>query len=262
MPLTSASLAAASKGGGEGLVQLPVAQAGGGTVQAPLGLGVAQKVLGNAGHAVRFAGLHTPDVVDAELGDQIRVLAEGLVGAAPAGVPGDVDHRAHGRCDAHGPALFADDGGHLTGQVRPPGARQVHHGGEKRAPCPGVAAQILALQGHGNAQAGLLHKVALYLIGDMGDEGRVRQARQGVLGEPAVAVGEQPAQGVLVHPAVPEESGGQVAAQLGGLFLHRHAGQQILHAGFYRLGWVFVQFHVSHLFFLRMIIVPRACPGF
>ena len=50
------------KGGGRGLVHLPVPNAGGRAVQPPLGLRVAQKVLGDAGHAVGFVRLHALDI--------------------------------------------------------------------------------------------------------------------------------------------------------------------------------------------------------
>ena len=183
-------------------------------------------MLGDATHAL---SLHAADIVDAELADKVRVLAEGLVGAAPAGVPGDVDHRAHGGGDAHAAALLADDAAHLLRQLWLPGAPQVGHGREQSAAGGGVSAQVFRLQRYGDAQAGLLYKILLHDVGDLGDLHRVHQAHDGVLGEPAVAVGKLLPQSVHIHLAVHDERGGQVAAQLGGLLLQGHAGEQILH---------------------------------
>ena len=200
-------------------------------------------MLGDAGHALLVLPLHALDIGDAHAADQVGVLAVGLVGAAPAGVPGNVDDRAHGGVDAHGPALLPDDGGHLPGQFGLPGGAHVDLGGEQGAPGGGVAAEVLGLQCHRDAQAGLFHKVALDFVGDPGDLHRVHDAHHGILGEAAVAVGEFFPQGVQADLSVHNKRGRQVAAELGGLLLQRHAGQQVLHALRYRAGRVFVQFH-------------------
>ena len=200
-------------------------------------------MLGDAGHAFFVRALHALDVLDAHAADEVGVLAVGLIGAAPAGVAADVDDRAHGRVDAHGAALLPDDGGHLPGQFWLPGGAHVDLGREQGAAGGGVAAEVLGLEGDGNAQAGLFHKVALDFIGDLGDLLRVHDAHHGILGEAAVPVGEFPAQSLQAHLAVHDEGGGQVAAELGGFFLQRHAGQQVFHALRYRAGRVFVQFH-------------------
>ena len=196
------------KGGGEGLVQFPVTDAGRRTVQTPLGLRIAQEMLGNAGHTVGLVRLHALDVGHPHPADQVGVLAVGLIGAAPAGVPGNVDHRAHGAVGAHRPAFLADHPAHFLSELRLPGAGQIDLGGEQGTARPGPAAEVLGLQGHRDAQAGFLHKIPLDLVRDPGGHGRVGQAGEGILGEPAVPVGEALTQRLGVHLAVPDIGGG------------------------------------------------------
>ena len=197
----------------------------------------------SAGHALLVRALHALDVLDAHAADEVGVLAVGLVGAAPAGVAADIDDRAHGRVDAHGAAFLPDDGGHLPGQLRLPGGAHVDLRREQRAAGGGVAAEVFSLEGDGDAQAGLLNKITLDLVGDAGDLLRVHDANHRVLGKAAVAVGELLAQRVQADLAVRDEGGGQVAAELGGLFLQGHAGEKVLDTFGYRAGRVFVEVH-------------------
>ena len=228
------------KGGREGFVQLPVADPFGGAVEPRLALGVAEEVLGDAADPVP---LHPPHIVDAHLGDKIRVLPEGLIGPAPAGVPGNVDDRAHRRIDADRPAFRADDIGHRLQQFRVPGRAHIQHRGEDRPAGPGVAAEVFRLESHRDAEAGLLDKVPLDGVGDPGNHHRVGDAGQGKLGEPPVPVREVLPQGVKVYLPVFHKRDREVAAELGGLFFQRHPPQQVVHPVGYREGWVFVAFH-------------------
>ena len=231
------------KGGGEGLVQLPVVDAGDGTVQTSLTFGVAEKMLGDAGDALFVRALHPLDVMDAHLTDEVGILAVGLVGAAPAGVAGDVDDGAHGTVDAHGPALLPDDGGHFFGQLRLPSGADVDLGGEEGAACRGIAAEVFGLEGHRDAEAGVLDEVMLQVVGDLCDLHRIHDADHGVLGDPAVSVGEFFGQFLLVHLALGQHRGGQVAAELSGFFFQCHPAEQILDPLSDRTAAILVNFH-------------------
>ena len=89
-----ASRTAASNGKQLLVAQLARPDVGRRLVQAALGQAVADDVLAGREHAVDEVGALEPaDVGAAELGGEVRVLAVGLLDAAPARVAGDVEDR-------------------------------------------------------------------------------------------------------------------------------------------------------------------------
>src|SRR4029450_4822825 len=108
----------APAGHGDALVDGVVAGAG-----AVLGVAVAGVVLGRGQHPVRVgqvAGLRALEAVDRRLhlDDQGRVLAEALVGPAPAQVPGHADAGREHPLGAGGPRL---GGRHVLDLLHQPG---------------------------------------------------------------------------------------------------------------------------------------------
>ncbi len=93
--------------------QLAVAQIGLRGVASALGLGVAREMLGAGQNRILrkpFAGfgaaLVSLDDGGGHFADQVRILAEGLVHAAPTGVAGDAQHGGERPMDAGGGDLF------------------------------------------------------------------------------------------------------------------------------------------------------------
>ena len=235
------------KGGGKSLVQLPVVDAGDGTVQASLTFGVTEEMLGDAGDALFLLALHPLDIMDTHLADEIGVLAISLIGAAPAGVAGDVDDGAHGTVDTDSPALLPDDRGHLLGQFRLPSGTDVDLGGEEGAARGRITAEVLGLEGHRDAEAGVFDEVMLQVVGDLCDLHRVHDADHRILGEAAVSVGELFGQLLFVYLAFGQHRGGQVAAELCGFFFQRHPAEQVFDTLGDRTAAVLVNLHCFHL---------------
>ena len=203
-------------------------------------------MLGDAGNAAFFVPLHPLNVPDAHLAHQVGILPEGFVGTSPSGIPGDVDNRTHGRGDAHGPALLANNSAHLGGQLRFPGGGQVGHRGEQRAAGARVAAEVFALEDHRNAQPGFLDEIPLNSVGQPGDFQRGGKAHGGKLGKPAVSVGVSLPHDLAGHAAF-HQQGRQVAAELGGFFFQGHAGEQVLHPEGDGLSFVLIEHGITSL---------------
>src|SRR5690606_11567509 len=87
----------------------PRAHGGGGEVAAGAGGGVADEVLEGGDDAGGLQALH---VGSADGADEVRVLADGLLHPAPAGVAHHVEDGREALVDADGPHVVADGGGH------------------------------------------------------------------------------------------------------------------------------------------------------
>jgi hypothetical protein len=105
----------------EVLAQGALGDLGRADIGAVLGLAVAGHVLEGDEHLVlgqrQGLALEAADRRQADLGAQVRVLAVGLLDAAPARVAGHVDHGGQGQVRAPGAHLAGGDGEDLLGQL-------------------------------------------------------------------------------------------------------------------------------------------------
>ena len=236
-------------------------------IGAVLGLAVAGHVLEGDEHLVlgqrQGLALEAANGGQADLGADVRVFAIGLFDAAPARIAGHVDdgRQSHvGTARAH---LLGGHREHLLDQLGIEAGGQ----GDRLRIAGGVAGHI-AVQGlvvhqQGNAQAGLFPGPLLGGVDVAGGLdgvaalGAVLGAGGGVdhgggLEAPAVgrardlaqAIGEALAGGLGREVAFRRLDGGlgqPDADQLRGLFLDRHAAQQVLDPGVDRLGRILVE---------------------
>ena len=194
--------------------QLAPRDVGLGRVAAALRLGVAGVVLGRGhdrGRVVEALALVAADEGGAELADQVRVLAEGLPGAAPAHVAGQAQHGREGLVDAGRGHLL---GGHAAHPLEELGAPARGHGELRRedvgALPEGVAVDAVLADQERDPEAvlrGEVHRAADLRAEDV-------QQRPGL---PRVDEGEVLAAGVEHQ-------------QLADLLLERHAGDEVGHA--------------------------------
>ena len=92
-------------------MQFPFAAADAGAVEAPGGGAVRQEMLGRTGDALVLVAA---DEGQGHLGDQIRVFAESLFHASPAGVPCDIQHGGEHLIDAQGEGFSGAGVGHAA----------------------------------------------------------------------------------------------------------------------------------------------------
>ncbi len=251
----------------EVLAQGALGDLGGADIGAVLGLAVAGHVLEGDEDLVlgqrQGRPLEAADGGQADLGADMRVLAIGLLDAAPARVAGHVDHRRQRQVRTAGAHLAGGDGEDLLGQLGVEGRGQGDGLREAGRVTGDIAVQGLVVHQQRDAQARLLHGpllggvgVARRLLGVAVDRAVVGAGRRvdhrGGLGALAVgrtrdlaqAIGEVLA-GLLrrelalggLDPVLGEPD----ADQLGGLLFQRHAGEQVLDPGVDRLGGVLVE---------------------
>ena len=96
------------------------------------------------------------DVGNAEMADEGGILAEGLLGAPPAGIAGDIEHRRQPLMRADAAQLLADFGGHLGGKFGLEGAGKPQHLRVHRAAQPHVARTAFLVDNGRDAEAGLV----------------------------------------------------------------------------------------------------------
>ena len=203
-------------------------------------------MLGDTSHPVRLVFLHSLDIADSHLANQIGILAKRFIRPAPARVAGNVHDRAHGRGDAHRPRLLPDNLAHFLGQFRLPCGRHVRHGREQRASRRRIPAQVFRLERDRNPQTRLFHKILLNLIRHMGNlPGRCKSQRRKLGKTPVTVRIFFPHR--LVRDFPHRRKYRQIPAKLRRLFLQRHARKQIFHANLHRLCAILVQHHKSFL---------------
>ncbi len=127
----------------EVVVQLAPAEMDRGVIAPAFGEGMAGVMLERGQHVAVFP-LQAADIGRGHLAHEIGVFAEGLFGAAPAGVAGDVEHRGKALAAADGAQLGADGGADLLDQRRVPGGadRRARRGTSCR-PVPSCPTGIL-----------------------------------------------------------------------------------------------------------------------
>ena len=165
------------------------------------------------------------------------VFAEGLLHAAPARIPGQVQHRRVDVVAAAHPSLSGDDGVDLLHQGLVPGAGQGDRLGKAGRAGGHEPMHALLVEERGDAQAGLLDEKLLDGAGQLGRGPR----RAPLRGPPELAdsVREQLGQlageylPVLVQENVDELDGAAEAVELSRLLRERHAAEQVGDPFFY-----------------------------
>ena len=249
------------------LAQGPFGDLGRADIGAVLGLAVAGHVLEGGEDLVlaqrQGRTLEAADRSQAHLGADVRVLAIGLLDAAPARVAGHVNHGGQGHVRAAGAHLAGGHREDLLGQLGIEGGGQANGLREAGGVAGHEAVQGLVVHQHRDAQAGLLDGP---LLGGVGVAGGVLgvAADRAVLGPgggvddlggleaPAVGRARDLAQAIgevlrrlfrreLALRRLDPGLGQPDADQLGGLFLDRHPAEQVLDPGVDRLGGVLVE---------------------
>ena len=183
--------------------------------------------------------LQTPDVRGADGPDQVRILADGLLGAAPARIDRDVQHGSQPLVEAGRSHARADRGGHPLHQRRIEGGAPGQRHGIDRGLPGGEAGQALVVSDGRDTEAARGHHVALQ-PGQPGHAVRRRERpRPERPGQLTQSVRDQlrPAAGratqvVLVrgHHVFAALAVEPDAGQLGHLLGQGHPGQQVGHA--------------------------------
>ncbi len=157
--------------GEEDVAQRPLAEGRRAHVRPGLRLAVPGHVLERGDHAVGrdrpAAPLEAAHRRQAHPRHQVRVLAVGLLEAAPARVAGHVHHRGEHLLRAPGPHLPRDHGEGALHQVGVPGARQgdgLREAGRLR---PLQPVQRLLVEDHRDAEAGVLLHPLLDRVGEL-----------------------------------------------------------------------------------------------
>ena len=204
-------------------------------VASAAGGGVAGEVL-ERGHDA--GALQAPHVRGADRADQVRVLADRLLGAAPAVVAGHVEHRGEALVDAGGAHRPADPAGHLLDQVGVEGRAPAQRGRVDGGPPGREAGEALLVHLRRDAEPAGRHDLRLRGGQRPGAEHRVDRRgaeRPGQLAQPVPDDGRSTAAASPVMSdwcgATPSPRG--VGAdpdpdELGELLLERHQRQERL----------------------------------
>ncbi len=144
-------------------------------VAAALGLAVPGEMLERRAHAVgaerQRIALEAAHRREPDLAVQIRVLAEGLVGAAPARLAHHVEHRGEHDADAARTRLARGNREGLAHEFGIPGARERRRRGKGRAVAAVDAVRRLLLDEHGDAQSRAMSRVRLDGVGERDEFG-------------------------------------------------------------------------------------------
>jgi hypothetical protein len=144
------------EGTGVDVVELARPDGGGGHVLPGVGHRVAEEVLGAGQHALaQVFSLHAAREGDAHGGDEVRILAVGLVDSAPAGIAGDVHDGRQRAEQTHGAHLAPHDVRHLLHGIGVPRRRQPDRGGKVRKAARHHAVQSLVVEDRRDPEAGL-----------------------------------------------------------------------------------------------------------
>ena len=223
----------------EDVVQLAPAQVHRPVVARPLAPGVARVVLERR-EEVPLLSLQAADEAGAQDAHQVGVLAERLLGAAPAHVARDVEDRRQALVAAHAAGLAPDGLRRALDEVRVPGRAVGEGRREHRRAAGHQAHQALLVRHRGDPEPGLLAQELLQPV-ERADAGArldaVAAERAGDLPE-AVAEGlldrrrvRAPGEVVLARAVLAvlgEEEPQRV--HLRGLLLERHAGEEVARA--------------------------------
>ena len=183
------------------------------------------------------AALVAADGGDAELADEERILAVGLLDAAPARIARQVDHRRQHDLAAAGPRFLGGDGHRALDQRRVPGGAEAERHREVRRLRGDEAVQRLLVEHHGNPEPRVLEHPLLDGVGELGVLARAADVGPG-LGSADLAGPRQ------LSDALAEQRGGAgrderalgvlqrlegrpAGRQLRDLLLERHPPEQI-----------------------------------
>lgn len=182
-------------------------------------------------------GLQAADIGGADGGDEVRVLADGLLDASPAQIAHHVEDGGEALVDSDGPHVAADPAYHLGHQLRVPGgAPRQWHGVGGGAPRGEARQALLVGEGGVGEPAGLGDPV---LGAGQCDRADARVDRCGAErpGQLAESVGGDvlPVNGVHVVLVRRDSVAVGVGAhpdsvQLGGLLLQGHPGHEVGHS--------------------------------
>ena len=143
-------------------------------VEAALGEPVADEVLaGRDDPGGDVVALHPADVRDAELGGEVRVLAIGLLDAAPARVAGGVEDRGERQPAADGEHAPADRGRDGLDELGVEGCRRADRLLERGRPAGEQAVERLLVEDRWDPESGLLDEVALDRVAGLGRAGGI-----------------------------------------------------------------------------------------
>ena len=150
------------------LPQLPRRDAGRRPVHPAVRGAVPDEVLRRRDHAVaQRLALQPLHERDAHPGDEIRILAERLLGAAPARIAAHVEDGSEAVVRADRAHLAADRLGQRPGERRVPGARKADRLREDRRVARHQPGADLLVDDRGDAEPGLLDEVALDRVGEL-----------------------------------------------------------------------------------------------
>ena len=223
----------------EGVVQLAPAQVDGPVIARALAEGVARVVL-EGGQDVALLALQAAHEARTQHAHEIGVLAQGLLGAAPAHVAGDVEHRGQALVAAHGADLASDRARGALDQLGIPGGAVRERGGKHGRAARHEAHQALLVRQRGNAEAGLLAQELLEPVEGTNPLARVDAVAAQRTGDLAQAVNQalphhlgvgSPGEVVLPRAVAAVLGKDQPErVHLGDLLVDRHAREQVLHA--------------------------------
>ena len=247
----------AAERGEEDVAQHPHRDVDRGAVRPGLRLAVRREVLHRGDQVPLVAepavSLEAADGRHAHAADEVRILAEGLLGAPPPRVARDVEVGRQRLVRAARAGLGGDGGVHALHQAGVEGGRQADRLREARPLARRVAVQALLVEHHRDPQPRLFDEEALDRVGGLGHlprgEPAGQVARPGHLPQ-AVPVAEAGAGRRLVETPVCVHEAGPLplprAHHLRDLLLERHPPQEVLHPLVHRPRPVLVQRHRIH----------------
>ena len=153
---------------------------------------VPEEVLAGGDDAVVEVGLDAPHVRGADAAGEVRVLAVGLLDAAPTRVARDVEHGRERLARADRDELLPDHVGDLGDQLLVPRRREPDRLREHRRTARAVAAGRLLVDDDRDAKARLLDGEALDLVHQRGALGRQQAGGRTDTGHVADAVADDP----------------------------------------------------------------------
>ena len=232
---------------GEHLAQLARAELHGRVVHPAFGQAVGEEVLARADDAAgERVGLEAAHVRRPEDAREVRILAVGLLDAAPARIARHVEHRRERLARAGGEHLLADharDGLDERGIPRGREADRLRkHGGVAGA----EAADGFLVDDRRNAEPCVLHEHALDVVGELRPRDGAQVRGRADPRDVARTVPETRARPPDVEAVVGDELGEPHAAELRDLLLERHASQQVVDARVERSGGVAIDRRVAH----------------
>ena len=158
----------------------------------------------------------------ADAGAEEGILAVGFLGAAPARIAGQIEHRGEGLLDSRGSHLIGGSREYLLDQRGVPGAGQTESLGKTGGAAGHEPVQRLAELNVGDAQAGLLEQVSLHGV----PEDRAVVDAEWVVRAAHLKERQAGALGVELPGGI-EDFGGSVGRQLADLLFEGHSREQV-----------------------------------